>query len=179
MTVIVHISTNYGRYVSLSHTNKQVSRNFMKNREIIENLIGAELTEGTIESYYYKNELINLVLKTYLKFENKWIEIVSTDEMTFIRLSDENIANYREYGNEEFKYTCNPFSQIYPEFNNYVGKKLLNIKEIVKREDESLSFGITLNFSENLFLTIFNHDYPKDENEILFARLNNTEYKEL
>ena len=38
----------------------------MKNREIIENLIGTELTEGTIESYYYKNELINLVFKTYL-----------------------------------------------------------------------------------------------------------------
>ncbi|AYN00814.1 hypothetical protein [Chryseobacterium sp. 3008163] len=149
----------------------------MKGAGIIESLVGEELRDGTIQSYFYENELQDLVYKTYLKFANKWIEVIITDGVIVVRLCDENVANYKEYGSDEYKYTTEKFSVVFPEFRKYISHKLLYFKEIVSKYNEKINFGISLYFSNDLVITIFNNHTGK--NEIVFRRIEKKDFKEI
>ncbi|KQR95252.1 hypothetical protein ASG01_05230 [Chryseobacterium sp. Leaf180] len=151
----------------------------MLGREILEQLVNSTLIAGTIKPYYYKNELIDLVHLTYLKFEKRWIEIAVIDEQTMIRLSDENVANYKYFNNEDYKYSAEDFQIVFPAFEKYIGKKLIKFAEMVSVKNKDLSFGVSLYFSDESVITIFNKDYSHDSNEIIFGKLNNPDYVEI
>lgn len=145
-----------------------VISHFMRGQEILQRHIGHKLTGGLVQSFYINNELMSIINVTFLKFDNEWARIVTTDEMTNIRTQDSNIENIEFYGDEEFKYPIRQIGLIFPDFNKFLDKKLLGFKELVLKDNETMSFGLKLNFADNLNFIIKNRNYPDDENEYFF-----------
>ena len=60
----------------------------------------------------------------------------------------------------------------YSEFKKYTGKRLLDWKELVRKESDpefdEMSVGIKLIFENDLTFIIHNIDYPYDLNEFIF-----------
>lgn len=140
----------------------------MQGKEILNKAIGEKLVDGRVQSFHLKGKLVEQINVTYLNFGNGWLRVVSTDEMTNVSIEEDNIDKIKFYGDEEFKYPIEPIEKHFPEFHRYVGKKLVNFKEIVLNKAESKSFGINLYFENNLNWVIYNHDYPFDKNVYLF-----------
>ncbi len=111
-----------------------------------------------------------MIIVTFLKFDNKWIRIISTDESTDIQLETDDIENIKFYGDEEFKYPIRPIGQIFPAFKKYINKGLIDFKELVLKKSEVMSFGVNLYFAEDLNFIIKNHDYPIGKNEYFFEK---------
>lgn len=140
----------------------------MRGKEILIKVIGEKLIDGRIQSFLLKGELVDQINVTFLNFGNGWLRVVSTDEMTNVTLVEDDIDKIEFYGDDEFKYSIEPIVKHYPEFNKYVGKKLLNFKELVLKKAESMSFGLNLYFEDNQNWVIHNKDYPEDKNEYYF-----------
>jgi len=140
----------------------------MRGQEILQGQIGQKLQGGLVQSFYLNNELVDLLNVTFLKFGDKWVRIVSTDEATDIKIETDDIENVKFYGDEEFKYSIKPIGQIFPDFNKYINKGLLDFKELVFKKSESMSFGLNLYFEDDLNFII--HDNPADKNEYFFEK---------
>ena len=151
----------------------------MKGQEILQGHIGHRLTGGLIQSFELNKELSDLINVTFLKFEDQWTHIVTTDEMTTIRLEHNSIETTEFFGDEEFKYPIRPIASVFPDFNQYMGKKLLGFKELVLKDYETMSFGINFYFEDNLNFIIYNHDYPIDKNEYFFKTVSFDDIKEI
>jgi hypothetical protein len=151
----------------------------MKGQEILQRHIEHRLTGGLIQSFELNKELSDLINVTFLKFEDQWTHIVSTDEMTTIRPQDNSIETTEFFGDEEFKYPIRPIATVFPDFNKYIGKKLLGFKELVLKDNETMSFGINFHFEDNLNFIIKNHDYPIDKNEYFFKTVTFDGIKEI
>lgn len=150
----------------------------MRGQEILKEHIGDKLQDGLVQSFYLNNKLVELLNVTFLKFSNRWISIVSTDEETSIKIVTDDIENIKFYGDEELKYPIQPIRQIFPDFNKYINKRLLDYKELVLKKSEFMSFGLNLYFEDNLNFIIRNHDYPVDTNEYLFEKIEFNDLKE-
>jgi hypothetical protein len=148
----------------------------MRGPDILQGHVGHKLQAGLIQSFYLKSELVDLINVTFLKFNNKWIRVVSTDESTNIKWETDDIENVKFYGDEEFKYPIQPIGQIFPDFNKYINKRLIDFKELVFKKSEFMSFGVNLYFEDDLNFIIMNHDYPVDKNEYFFEK---TEFVDL
>jgi hypothetical protein len=148
----------------------------MRGQEILQGLIGHKLQDGLVQSFYLNNGLVDLINVTFLKFDNKWIRVVSTDESTDIKWETDDIENIKFYGDEEFKYPIQPIGQIFPTYKKYLDKRLLNFKELVFKKSDFMSFGVNLYFEDDLNFIIMNHDYPVDKNEYFFEK---TEFEDL
>ena len=140
----------------------------MRGKEILNKAIGEELIDGRIQSFLLKGDLVDQINVTFLNFGNGWLRVVSTDEMTDVTLEEDDIEKIEFYGDDEFKYPVEPIEKHYPEFSRYIGKKLLNFKELVLKKEESLCFGVNLYFEDNQNWVIHNKDYPEDRNEFYF-----------
>ena len=140
----------------------------MRGKEILNKAIGEKLIDGRVQSFLLKGELVDQINVTFMNFGNGWLRVVSTDEMTNITLAEDDIDKIEFYGDDEFKYPIEPIVKHYPEFNKYVGKKLLNYKELVLKKAESMSFGLNLYFEDNQNWMIHNKDYLEDRNEYRF-----------
>ena len=107
-----------------------------------------------------------------MEFDN-WISIVSTDEITTIRNSGKSIEEIKTFRNEdaEFSYPTELTEIIFPEFEKYIGMKLVEWKELVWKKDNDLSFGINLYFEKNLNLIIHNEKISDDKNEYIFENI--------
>ncbi|MFC5270445.1 hypothetical protein [Adhaeribacter terreus] len=149
----------------------------MKGEELIQSAIGQKLKEGKLQSFLLKGELVDRINVTFLKFD-KWIRIMSTDEMTQISKEEDSFGQVEFYGDDEFKYPIEHIDFYFPEFRKYIGKQLLGYKEIVLKNNESLSFGINLYFEDNLNFLVHNQNYPVDRNEYIFENLVPKELKE-
>lgn len=142
----------------------------MKGEELIQSAIGQRLEEGKLQSFLLRGELIDRVSVTFLKF-NKWIRIMSTDEMTQITKEENSFDQVKFYGDEEFKYPIDHIELHFPEFRKYIGKQLVGYKELVLKNNEYMSFGINLYFEDNLNFIVHNQNYPIDRNEYIFENL--------
>lgn len=130
----------------------------MKGQEILQGLIGHKLQDGLVQSVNLNNRLVDLINVTFLKFDNKWIRIISTDESTKIEWEIDDIDNIKFYGDEEFKILIRPIGQIFPAFMKYINKGLIDFKELVLKKYDVMSFGVNLYFEEDLNFIIKNHD---------------------
>jgi hypothetical protein len=148
----------------------------MRGQEILNNQIGNSLKAGRIISFYNEDELEDSINSTLLNFGNEWLRIVCTDERTWVEEESDDISKYNYDASDGFKFVIQPIEQLFPEFNKYINKRLLGIKELVLRDYEYMSFGLNLYFEDSLCFTIRNHDYPIDQNEFLFEKI---EFKDL
>jgi len=148
----------------------------MKGQELLESAIGKKLEDGKVQSFYLDNKLSDRINVTFLKFGN-WIRIVTTDEVTSLTSEFEDIEKL-EFGDQEFKYKIESIEQFFPEFKKYIGKSLINYKELVLKKSESLSFGVNLYFEDDLNLIIYNQDYPIDKTEYIFENIIPQDLKE-
>ncbi len=139
----------------------------MNGKEILDCIINKRLKKCRIQSFFLNGELVDRINVTYLKFDN-WISIVSTDEMTTIRKAEDSFESIKSYGDSEFNYPVEQAEIYFPEFEKYIGKKLVEWKELVWKKDNDLSFGINLYFENNLNLIIHNETIPDDKNEYIF-----------
>ncbi|MEN8123037.1 MAG: hypothetical protein ABFS35_22050 [Bacteroidota bacterium] len=139
----------------------------MEGEEILNSIIDKTLEDGRIQSFILNGELVDRINVTFLKF-NKWINIVSTDEITTVRIEESSFENIKSYGDKKFYYPIEQTKIYFPEFEKYIGKKLFKWKELVWTKDKKLSFGINLYFENNLNLIIHNQDYPIDKNQYIF-----------
>ena len=57
----------------------------MKGEKILNSVTNKSLQNGKIQSFVLKGELVDRINVTFLKFD-KWIRIVSTDEITSIKI---------------------------------------------------------------------------------------------
>ncbi|WP_422356185.1 hypothetical protein [Roseivirga pacifica] len=138
----------------------------MRNPEIIEKAVGQVLQNGRLQSVVLDGKLVDKINVTFLQFDN-WIRVVTTDEMT--NLSEEKSVEVRPVDeNEDFNLTIELVENHFPEFKKFIGKKLIDFKEIVQSEAEAMSFGLNLYFEDDLNFIIYNHDYPVDKNEYFF-----------
>lgn len=140
----------------------------MRGKDILNKAIGEKLLDGHVQSFLLKGELVDQINVTFLNFGNGWLRVVITDEMTNVTLEEDDIDKIEFYGDDEFKYPVEPIEKHYPEFSRYIGKKLLNFKELVLKKAESMSFGMNLYFEDNQNWVIHNKDYPEDRNEYYF-----------
>ncbi len=140
----------------------------MTGQEILQQHIGHKLTDGLVQSFYLNKELSDNINVTFLKFDNQWTQIVTTDEQTTIRTQDTSIENTESFGDEEFKYSIRQIINVFPDFTKYIDKKLLGFKELVLKDNETMSFGIKFYFEDGLNFVIKNNDYPADKNEYFF-----------
>jgi hypothetical protein len=139
----------------------------MKGEELLKSAIGKKLESGKVQSFCLKNRLVDQINVTFLKFD-QWIKIVSSEEITELKLEENSIEQIEFYGDDEFKYPINPIEIEFPEFRKYIGKVLLDYKELVWENNESLSFGVNLYFEEELNFLIYNNSYQDDRNEYNF-----------
>ena len=141
----------------------------MNGKEILDSMIDKRLKKGRIQSFFLNGELVDRINVSYLEFDN-WISIVSTDEITTIRNSGKSIEEIKTFKNEgaEFSYPTELTEILFPEFEKYIGKKLVEWKELVWKKDNDLSFGINLYFENNLNLIIHNETIPDDRNKYIF-----------
>ena len=139
----------------------------MNGKEILDSIINKRLKNGRIQSFFLNGELVDRINVTYLKFDN-WISIVSTDEMTTIRKAEDSFESVKFYGDSEFNYPIEQTEIYFPEFEKYIGKIVVEWKELVWKKDNDLSFGINLYFENNLNLIIHNETIPDDKNEYIF-----------
>lgn len=151
----------------------------MKGKDILQGHIGRRLTDGLIQSFELNEELSDLINVTFLKFDDHWTHIVSTDEMTTIRIEEKPIETTEFLGDEELKYPIRPITSVFPDFNQYIGKKLLGFKELVHKDKNTMSFGLNFYFESNLNFIIYNHDYPIDRNEYYFKTVSFDNIKEI
>lgn len=143
----------------------------MGGQEILQGYIGHRIQDGLVQSFYLNDEQVDLINVTFLRFDNKWIRVVSTDESTDIKWETDDIENIKFYGDNEFKYPIRPIGQIFPTFHKYIDKRLLDFKELVLKKSEFISFGVNLYFENDLNFIIKNHDYPIDKNEYFFEKM--------
>lgn len=134
-------------------------------------MIGKELQDGKIQSFLLNGELIGQINSTYLKFD-KWIRIVTTDDMTKVyEIQDIRTEIYYDL-ESGMEFPIERIEKHYPEFDKYLGKKILDWKELVRKESDpkfdQMSVGIKLIFENNLTFIIHNIDYPTDLNEFIF-----------
>jgi hypothetical protein len=139
----------------------------MRGEEILNSVTNKPLQNGRIQSFVLKGELVDRINVTFLKFD-KWIRIVSTDEITNVKIEEDSFEEIKSYGDKEFYYPIEPIEKYFSEFKKYTGKKLLNWKELVWKKDKEMSFGINLYFEDNLNLIIHNQEYRIDENQYIF-----------
>ena len=138
-----------------------------KGTEILNSVIGKELREGKMQSFFVDGKLIDRINSTYLKFD-KWIRIVTTDDMTKVyEIKDLEKELYSDLKNG-YEFPIERIEKHYSEFEKYSGKKLLDWKELVRKDSESMSLGIKLIFDNDLTFIIHNIDYPTDLNEFIF-----------
>ena len=140
----------------------------MKDQKVLEDLIGNTLKDGLIQSFELHGSLINLVNVTILKF-NFWIKIVVSEGEISVSTEKREIDDPSQIGDNDFKYPISKIEDKFPEFNKYIGKRLIGYKELVSKNEPALSFGVNLFFENNLNLIIFNPDYTTDENIFVFS----------
>ena len=148
----------------------------MRNPDIIENTIGKTLSQGRLQSLISKENVVDRINVTYLKFD-KWIKIITTDEMTIL-YEEKSVELRPNDENEDFSLTIEPLENYFPEFKKLIGKKLIDFKEIVRIDAEAMSFGLNLYFEDDLNFIVYNHDYPVDRNEYFFENSIPTGMKE-
>jgi hypothetical protein len=142
----------------------------MTGQEILQRHIGHELTGGLVQSFYLNKELSDLINVTFLKFDDEWVHIVTTDEQTTIQTHNNSIESTEFLvDDEEFKYVISQIKNVFPDFTKYLDKKLLGFKELVLKDNETMSFGLNLYFEDGLNFIIKNNDYPEDKNEYFFG----------
>jgi hypothetical protein len=142
----------------------------MQGSNILDRVIGSKLEAGILQSFHLKGKLVERINVTYLKF-GYWIKIVSSDEITNVKIEADNIEQIKSYGDDEFQYQIEPIQNHFPYFLKYIGKELLEYKELVLKKNDTLSFGINLYFEGNMNFIIHNQDYPIDKNEYLFENI--------
>jgi len=158
---------------------ENIGSHFMRGLEILQGHVGHKLQDGLVQSFYLNSELVALINVTFLKFDNKWIRVVSTDEITTIKWETDDIENIKFYGDEEFKYPIQPIRQFFPDFNKYINKRLIDFKELVLKKSEFMSFGENLYFEDYSNFIIMNHDYPADKNEYFFEKTEFVDLREI
>ena len=139
----------------------------MKGKEIINSCIGKSLNAGKIQSFILNGELIDKINVTFLKFD-KWIKIVSTDEITTVENEVDSFDKVKSYGDDEFYYPIEEIEIDFSDFKKYKGKQLLKWKELVWKNDSNMSYGINLYFENDLNLIIHNETIPDDKNKYIF-----------
>ncbi len=140
----------------------------MRGKELLDKSLGRKLIDARVETFLLNGRLIDPIIKTYLHFGETWISIVSTDDMTFLA-QENNLLEYVEVsGNDTFKYPIESIEKRYPQVKRYIGKSLLNYKELVLKKEESMSFGLNLYFEENLNWVIYNTYDPENKNQYSF-----------
>jgi hypothetical protein len=139
----------------------------MKGKEIIDSCIGKSLNTGKVQSFILNGELIDKINVTFLKFD-KWIKIVSTDEITTVENEVNTFDKIKSYGDDEFYYPIEEIEIDFSDFKKYKGKQLLKWKELVWKNDSDMSYGINLYFENDLNLIIHNETRPDDKNEYIF-----------
>ncbi len=149
----------------------------MQGKENIERQVGRRLSEGKLKSLCKNGKITNLINTSFLKFDNEWVRIVCTDEQTMIDIEKLDIQEYN-MGVSEFEFRVRSIEEVFPDFRKYRDKKLLGFKELVLKNSEFMSFGLNLYFENNLNFIIRNHDYPRDENEFHFEKVNFDELRE-
>jgi len=142
-----------------------------KGTDILNSVIGKELQDGKIQSFFLNGELIDQINSTYLKFD-KWIRIVTTDDMTKVyEIRDIEKQQYSDL-EDGMEFPIERIEKHYAEFKKYAGKRLLDWKELVRKESDpkfdQMSVGIKLIFENDLTFIIHNIDYPTDLNEFIF-----------
>tara|TARA_B100000780_G_scaffold277674_1_gene248965 strand:+ start:300 stop:755 length:456 start_codon:yes stop_codon:yes gene_type:complete len=140
----------------------------MKGEEHLKKVIGERLEDGRLQSFYLNGELVDRINVTFLKFGDSWLRLVLTDALTNIKIEEEAIDEIEFYGDDEFKYPIESIDKYFPEFKFYIGKKLLDFKELVLIENESISFGLNFYFENTKNWIIRNQDFPLDRNDYYF-----------
>tara|TARA_R110001606_G_scaffold17352_2_gene67636 strand:+ start:114 stop:566 length:453 start_codon:yes stop_codon:yes gene_type:complete len=139
----------------------------MNGKEILDSVIGKTLENGGIQSFILNGELVEKINVSYLKFE-EWISIVSNDELTTIQIIENYFELKNSYKYKEFNYPLKQTSFYFPEFEKYIGKKVIKWKELVWIKNIDFSFGVNLYFENNLNLIIHNNQIPEAKNEYIF-----------
>jgi hypothetical protein len=140
----------------------------MKGKEILQRHIGHRLTGGLVQSFYLGQQLSDLINVTFLKFDSEWTHIVIAEGKTTIRTQDKAIESTEFLGDEEFKYPIRKIENDFPEFKKYLNKRLSGFKELVLKDDETISFGLHLYFEDDLNFMVKNNGHTEDKNEYLF-----------
>lgn len=139
----------------------------MKGKEIIDSCIGKSLDTGKVQSFILNGELIDKINVTFLKFD-KWIKIVSTDEITTVENEVDTFDKIKSYGDDEFYYPIEKIEIEFSEFEKYKGYKLLKWKELVWKNDSEMSYGINLYFENDLNFIIHNEKVLYEKNQYIF-----------
>ncbi len=137
-----------------------------ENTEIIKSLFGKRLTDGKIQSFHLNGKLANKINCTFLQFEDKWLRIVVDDEIATLHIV--NQAPKKNGCKADFYYPITNIINCYPEFQKYLGKKLIECKELIEENhDYSYCYGVLLKFEENEDFIIFDH-ISIDQQEFIF-----------
>jgi hypothetical protein len=150
----------------------------MTGQEILQRHIGHKLTGGLVQSFYLNKELIDTINVTFLKFDDQWTHIVTNDEQTTIRTQDTSIESTEFFGDEEFKYSIRQIENVFPDFTKYMDKRLLGFKELVLKDNETISFGLNFYFEDGLNFIIKNNNFPDDKSVYFFNNVNFDDLKE-
>jgi hypothetical protein len=142
----------------------------MRGEQILEKQVGRLLTAGKAEFFQLPGQAAERINVTFLKFDNEWIRLVTTDEQTSVYPVIDDIDLIEKFTNEEFKYPLIPIGQLHPEFQKFIGMRLVDFKELISIKTEDFSFGVNLYLENNLNLIIRNHEYPADKTEYLFEQ---------
>jgi len=135
--------------------NRNRNHQTMTGNNILQSVIGQEIKEGIIQSFYYDEQLSDKLNVVYLKFD-KWIHITTSDEQTIIKEEQpEQIEPFTIDDNKTFVYQLTKIENEFSDFTNYIGQKLIDFKELVYINYPDQSCGIKLYFANDLTLILF------------------------
>src|SRR5688572_3177819 len=127
----------------------------MIDKEILSQQVGRPLRAGKFESLQVDEESPDSINVTFLKFDENWLRIVTTDGQTKIMLIEPKDLVTSVEG-RSFRYFQTSL-EVLPGFTSYLGRRLVRFTELLS-ETSGQSFGVKLYFGGDESFIIRNHD---------------------
>ena len=150
----------------------------MKGKEILKRHIGHKLTGGLVQSFYLNNDLKDKINVTFLKFDDEWTHITTCEAETIIRTQDASIETTESFGDKEFNYPIRQIKNIAPDFSNCLRKTLMGFKELILKDNETVSCGLKFYFADDINFVIKNDNSQDGKSEYYFNSVNFDDIKE-
>ena len=125
----------------------------MIGKENLESQIGKLLADGKFETMQIDNETPHAINVTFLKFDEQWLRVVTTDGRTKIILAEPE-ETISAFDGSTFRYSQTSLD-VFPGFTLGIGKRLKRFTELVSIATGE-SFGLKLYFEGGENMTIRN-----------------------
>ncbi len=123
----------------------------MNDYNLMKDLTGKIIRDGKIQSFYLQGNLVSKINSLFFKLDT-WIKIVISDGVLTIEKDNQTTD---EGCLSEFYYPIAKILTLYPIFEEYLGKKIIECNQLISEANSNWQCGVIMRFEDNLTLIIY------------------------